>query len=258
MDATQSRHESTSEHAAPSNFAPLALKVLSRIANDAASDVNHDSVIDVFCNALTKNTSHHRHQIVFDLQKLGLSNVDIVDRIIPAAARRIGERWVDDELTFAEVTCSAARMQEMSKHLGSRGRDWFGGDASKPRMLLIIPKNEQHTMGAFVAADQFHRLGLTVELALNQGAEDLKRTIKHGNFSLFGISAASRQLIKPVKNIVDILKEFDKTIPVVLGGNILRIDENVQAKTNVDIASPNPSEIVDLCGLPMPSSDVAG
>ena len=258
MNATQFRYAGKANSFASSNFAPLALKVLSTLADEAARCVDHDRIINVFCNALTKDTSMHRHQIVSYLQNLGLTNSDIVDKIIPAAARYIGERWVDDELTFAEVSCGAARMQELSRYLGDRTPDRLGADPSLTRMLLIIPRREQHTMGAFVAADQFRRLGMIVEIAIDQAENDLKKTIRTENFSLFGVSAASRRQIKPIKNIVDILKEYDETIPVALGGNILRIEESVQAKTNVDIALSSPSEIIALCGLPTPTGDLVG
>lgn len=258
MNATRLHQDSATKYASPADYVSLALKVLSEISSEVRGDVDSGKIVELFCSALTKDASVHRHQIVSYLHDQGLTNIDIIDGIIPAAARRIGEKWVTDELTFAEVTCGAARMQEMLRYLGVHEASSLCEGSHCPKILLIVPKGEQHTMGVFVAADQFRRQGMTVEVAIGQDANDLKRTMSSQQFSMFGVSAASKELINPVKTIVDILKEYDETIPVVLGGNILRIDADAQTKTNVDIATSNPSEVAKLCTLQKSSGDLAG
>lgn len=257
MNATRLHQFSATKRSSSPDYVSLALKVLSEISSEVGGDVDEGGVVEIFCTALTKDSSVHRHQIVSHLHEMGLTNTDIIDEVIPAAARRIGEQWVSDELTFAEVTCSAARMQEMSRFLGTHEPRSLLELHPASKILLIVPKDEQHTMGVFVAADQFRRQGLTVEIAIGQDESDLKQTISDQPFAIFGISAASNGLIDPIRSIVDILKDFDETIPVALGGNILRIDADAKAKTNVDIATSSPFDVARLCTAPMLSGELA-
>ncbi len=253
MDAELSHGLHTQNDTSSENYLQLALRALSELADSGKANLDQGQLLDAFCHAFTMDNSKYRDQILSHLKKAGLSDEEIIDRIIPTAARRIGEKWVKDELTFAEVTVSAARMQELSRFLGGRGSSVLNSIPLGFNMLLIIPKEEQHTMGAFVAADQFRRQGLWVHLAIGQDASELNQTVSHNHFSMVGISAASRRSLKPVKTIIDILKDRENSIPIVLGGNILNVVEDVQIKTNADHFTNNPHDAVKLCGLPTPS-----
>jgi len=234
------------------NYLQLALRALSELANDESQELDNTQLLNAFCHAFTMDDSTHRDEILSYLRKAGLTDDDIIDKIIPTAARKIGEQWVRDELTFAQVTISASRMQELSRFLGGRNERVPSTIPLGFNALLIIPKEEQHTMGAFVAADQFRRQGLWVHMAIGQDAKELERTVTHNHFSMIGISAAARRSLKSVKTIVDILKDKDTSIPVILGGNIINIVDDIQSKTNVDLVSSSPREAVTFCGLPTP------
>ena len=43
----------------------------------------------------------------------GISSADIAEDYVPLAARKLGEAWVDDTLSFSQVTIGAARLQEI-------------------------------------------------------------------------------------------------------------------------------------------------
>lgn len=254
MDAKRIAGLHSKDDASPTNYLQLALRALSELADNGKADLDYSQLLDAFCHAFTMDDSSHRDQILSYLRKAGLTDEEIIDRIIPTAARRIGEQWVKDEMSFAEVTKSASRMQELSRFLG-------GKDSVVPstiplgfNALLIIPKEEQHTMGAFVAADQFRRQGLWVHIAIGQNASELNRTVSNHHFSLVGISAASRRSLTSVKTIIDILKEKDNSLPIVLGGNILNTVEDIQVKTNADLVTSDPHAAVTFCGLPKASA----
>ena len=53
----------------------------------------------------------------------GVSTADVAEDYVAQAARRLGEAWVDDTLSFSEVTIGAARLQEIVRSLGQTERD---------------------------------------------------------------------------------------------------------------------------------------
>jgi methanogenic corrinoid protein MtbC1 len=265
MDAKRFRGTSAKDNTASAkdgtssgHYLQLALRALGELADNETVELDQGQLLEAFCHAFTMEDSTQRDRIISYLGKAGLTDEEILDRIIPSAARRIGEKWLQDELTFAQVTISAARMQELSRFLGGRGASVPSTIPLGFNMLLIIPVEEQHTMGAFVAADQFRREGVWVHLAIGQNAKELDRTVSNHHFSMIGISAASRRSLKSVKTIVDILKTRESSIPIVLGGNILNTVEDVQFKSKVDFITSKPQDALKLCGLPSPTPVLSG
>ena len=89
---------------------------------------------------------------------------------------------MDDTLSFSQVTIGAARLQEIVRSLGHTD---VSGSVTVPlghRILLVIPPEEDHTLGAFVAANQFRRYGLWVHLAIRQSADEVAETVAIAGF----------------------------------------------------------------------------
>jgi methanogenic corrinoid protein MtbC1 len=234
------------------NYHHLALRALFELAESDSKDPDHTQLLHAFCQAFTMDNGAHRDQMISYLHKAGLSDDDIVDQIVPTAARRIGEMWLKDELTFAQVTISASRMQEMSRFLCGRNHAAIGGIPFAGNALMIIPSDEQHTMGGFVAADQMRRQGLSVHMAIGQTREEIARTVAARQFSMIGISAASRHCLDAISAIVEQIKQDPLHPPVILGGNLIDVVDDIEHETGVDLASSDPCEALEFCGLPKP------
>ncbi len=256
MDVTRKLGQEPGQGPNSSNYVQLALRALSEFSAKDPKTFDHNQVVGAFCHAFTLEDVQHRVEVLDHLRQIGVSDQEIVDRIIPSAARRIGEQWVRDELSFVEVTIGASRMQDLARSLGGRSSSIPTTIPLGFNALLIVPKEEQHTMGAFVAADQLRRRGLWVHMAIGQDATELNRTVTNDHFSMIGISAASRASLKSVKTIVQILKEREQSIPIVLGGNILNVVEGVEYRTGVDVATSNVDTAIGVCGLPIPPEAV--
>jgi hypothetical protein len=52
------------------------------------------------------------------MRQEGVSVEDIIDVVLPEVARKAGRRWMDDEISFADVTIVTARLQETVRALG--------------------------------------------------------------------------------------------------------------------------------------------
>ena len=256
MDVTRKLGPGPGQGPNSSNYVELALRALAEFSTKDPQTFDNAQLIGAFCHAFTLEDARHRVEVLGHLRQAGLSDEEIVDRIIPAAARRIGEQWVRDELSFVEVTIGASRMQELARALGGRSATVPTTIPLGFNALLIVPKEEQHTMGAFVAADQLRRKGLWVHMAIGQDASELDRTVTNDHFSMIGISAASRSSLKSVKTIVQILKERETSIPVVLGGNILNVVDDVKFRTGVDFVTSEVEKAIEVCGLPIPLEGV--
>jgi hypothetical protein len=52
------------------------------------------------------------------MRQEGIPVEDIIDVVLPEVARSAGQRWMDDEISFADVTIVTARLQETVRAFG--------------------------------------------------------------------------------------------------------------------------------------------
>lgn len=195
-----------------------------------------------------------------DLIASGIKPTVIADHYIPAVARILGDQWCIDQLSFADVTIGSARLQAMLRSLGP---NWSGENASKPgpaSILLIVPEDVHHTLGALVLGGQLRRKGVSVKLVLSAKNQDIANWIKLSTYDAVFISSSRGESLESLRRIVDVVRNAASTAPpIVVGGSILDVEtkETVTALTGADHATRIPQEALELCGLLISTQDDA-
>jgi methylmalonyl-CoA mutase cobalamin-binding domain/chain len=230
----------------------LALKALKVLASRRANVPlrTKEQRVEDLCQAVLHRDESRQHGVVAQMVAAGISSTDIAEVFVTLAARKLGEAWVDDRLSFSEVTIGAARLQELVRSLGHADA---GGSVTVPlghRILLVIPAEEDHTLGAFIAANQFRRYGLWVHLAIGQSPKEVAETVAAQDFEMIGVSGAGRRAIGAVRNLVTSVKErCPNCAPVVVGGNMCKLDNSVLELTGADFVTTSPRQAMGFCGL---------
>lgn len=206
------------------------------------------TTIDDFCDALAAPSDQAHQNIISLLVARGVPTEQIYGKFIPAAARMLGERWVRDELGFMEVTTGAARLQNLVRAYSSSQ-----APVSVPlgqSVLLVVPSFEQHTLGAFLAADGFRQAGLWVHLAIWQEARDIAAQARTGQFGLIAISASCTKHLEALGDLVDkTRRQAEVTPPIVIGGALVNLADDIESRTGADFATNDPRRAVAECGL---------
>ena len=228
----------------------LACKAISLLAaREQRRAPNGGDRVQEFCDAVVHADDHRRHMVISKLISSGVSSDEIIDRYVPDAARRLGEAWVDDTLSFVQVSVGAARLQETVRILASRP----GVSVTIPlghRILIAIPAGEDHTLGAFVAAGHFRRHGVWVHMAIGQEAAEVVELVRSTPFDMVGISGAGRRSIGPVRELVDRIRTAVATPPpIVVGGAVCSCGIDICADTSADLATTSPREAMEYCGI---------
>lgn len=189
---------------------------------------------------------------VKDVVAKGTRPEDLSDHYIPAIARHMGDLWSADELSFASVTIGTSRLQAMLRTLGPDQSDLQMRDPNAPSLLLVVPQDVYHTLGAIVLSGQLRRKGMSVKLMLGGKPDDVAartcRTKYHGVF----ISSSLGETLESLRVIIDAVRaSTDSPPPIVVGGSILDVEtvENVTALTGADYATRIPEEALRHCGL---------
>jgi methanogenic corrinoid protein MtbC1 len=214
--------------------------------------------LDLLCDAFLSDRHELRSRILARMRQDGIPVEDIIDVVLPEVARSAGQRWMDDDISFADVTIVTARLQETVRALGrvprgaypARLEDKVETAQARPRVLLIIPRTEEHTMGAFVVADQIRRNGCEVDIAMDVHARQVAEMVRKTRYHMVGITAAGRRSLASAKELVDTIRaSVTRVTPIVLGGSVVEGVASLKAMTGVDYVVCDASAALKACGL---------
>ncbi len=208
--------------------------------------------INRLCAEIMSDSETSHQAVISALMATGVSSEELIQIYVPAVARRIGEMWVQDKATFVQVTLGAGRLQALfqgdrSPHVGN----WL--DRTVPlgqSILMILPETEDHTLGAFVAADQFRRHGIWVRVAIRLKPPDLLQVVEEGRFSMLGLSVATARSVETAAKLIEILRAgLDHCPPIVIGGKYVMESSDVEARSGATCAVRSVREAIERCGL---------
>lgn len=132
------------------------------------------------------------------LRERGVSVESLFLHLFAPAARRLGEFWVEDTSSFAEVTLGLWRLHGMMHDLSP---DFLGAGArraSSRRGLLVPYPGEQHCFGIFMVAEFFRRAGWDVWSGPPAAVDDLVALVGEESFDVVGLSVASERTLDRV------------------------------------------------------------
>lgn len=229
-------------------MARQALQVLSSGVRGIAADTPLAQLF-ALTEAYIDSDEQRRHDTLARVMGNGVSANDMIESVVPDTARYMGELWAHDKLSFADVTIGAARLQETVRVMCERHADTDPAE-ERPSVLLIVPRAEQHTLGVFVAAEQFRRQGVLVHLTLGNNPSEIVRLARKHRFAMIGISASSRRMLASVRELVKTIKSgLPRVTPIIVGGPITSLDINIKAMTGADHTTSDAAEALSFCGI---------
>ncbi|MEJ6389958.1 cobalamin-dependent protein [Gymnodinialimonas sp. 2307UL20-7] len=214
--------------------------------------------LDDLCAAFLSEDEELRHEAIQDLRKDGVTIPEIIDYVIPEVARILGQRWADDELSFAEVSIGSARLQECVRSLIARDISATGDTAgtNAPRILMIIPRPEDHTLGTFVAADQFRRYGYAVDIAVDTDVRQLANDLRTQRYVMVGITIGGRRTLASTKELVEKIRAMvTRVTPIAIGGSFVSVGTDLKQTTGADHVAVSAMDALMKCGLDIARAD---
>lgn len=188
--------------------------------------------------------------VVSEAQAFGVPAEALADHYIPAIARDLGTAWCVDELGFADVTIGSARLQSVLREIGECWSADQNECANSSTVLLIVPEGAYHTLGALVLSGQLRRKGLSVRLLLGANPEKVQSIFEHSNFDSVFISAVAGERLEILRKLIEAIKIASVVSPpVVIGGTLLELEEDVAALTGADYVTNYADEAISLCNL---------
>ncbi len=231
---------------------PLVLETLEKLIGKkkGTAKISFDSDLHQIYSTVTAKSIRAGETLIKNLLDFGRSIELILDTYFPIVAEKLGNHWVSDKLTFAEVTLALGNLQLLNSkfeplYLSNPSSTQHGG-----KILIILPKGENHTFGPISVTRKLRNMGTQTILVLDYQQIELEKLILENTFDLIGISSGNNFMTDKINGLVDFFKtRAEKTTPVVLGGNLVNTYKKTNETLKVDLISRDPEFALDKMGI---------
>ncbi len=189
-----------------------------------ATEVETPSVIEkrdveAFVQLVLGASSKPCRDFVASLVDASVPLETVFAELLVPAARHIGDLWMNDRCSFADVTIGVGRLQQLLSEYGSSFAP-VTDDLEVGRVLLAPAPGEQHTFGLHVVAEFFRRDGWSVSTQFTPGRADLTNMVRREPFAMVGFSVSNSRLFEPLAQLIEDLREASQNpdVVVMIGG----------------------------------------
>lgn len=222
----------------PEHIQNIAREVVNRLAFRMPRSVRADHLptageIDRFCAALLSNDEEAGDRFILAARRGGVPPEVIYLSYVAGAARRLGEMWDEDRITFMEVTLGCGRLYRIIRglrHVIDSG--WIMPDTT-PTLFALAP-DESHTLGIEIATDIFRREGWDVEMSVGEDKETVIARAEKTRYLAIVLVANSEGLLPTLVQLILALRITQPMAPIVVAGNIVKLVPNVEILVGAD------------------------
>ena len=205
---TASLFESKREGFSPDAIESLAGDIVRHLArttlrqpNLEAHDISNES-LDAFCEVLIKPDPTAALEFIGNRRAEGLTRQGVYLGYIAAAARRLGEGWDEDRLSFLDVTYGTGHLYALMRALREERRSpSVPMDVRKHALFATVP-GEDHGIGVTIAADLFRQEGWEIDLKTDTDHEALLEHVEATRPQIIGLSLSTHRRLDALVRLV--------------------------------------------------------
>ena len=217
----------------------LAREVVRRLAfrmprSVRKEDLPTPSDIDLLCSALLSKKDRAADSFILAARRDGVEIDAIYLGYVAGAARRLGEMWDNDEISFIDVTLASGKLYRIIRGLRhviapgilSNRDEW-------PAMFALVP-GETHTLGIEIATDVFRREGWDVDMMVGLDHDLLVDNSDRRNYRAIVLVANSDRMVEALTRLVLALRISHPLAHIVVAGNILDHHPDIMGLVGAD------------------------
>jgi MerR family transcriptional regulator, light-induced transcriptional regulator len=252
MQEIQSREQGS---CSPRDMSPVnyfASQVVSLLVDRSARNSTElrEPLLQMMIDASVSGTDHAFRELLVEVRRARISVAALADIYIPEAARRMGTAWHQDEMSWLDVSIGTGRLQSLLREIGNAWTADQAGDAGHGTILLIVPDQEQHTLGPLVAMGQMRRYGVSVCLRIAPSLDELRRLLVSRNFDGIMLSVATEGKLPAAGKLISFIRAVSPSpTPIIIGGAVMSTVEDLVSCTGADHASNDIGSALEVVGL---------
>lgn len=202
-------------------------------------------VLDHMLRAVLVQSHFIPDALLAELRGYRLSTDSIIDLYIPTTARMLGEKWETDQINFAQVTVGSLRLQSLLSEASAQSHYQLQSGHQGLSVLVLVPRGEQHFLGASVVAGQCRRMGCDVAMSYDEDLDVLSGRLQEEPPQLIMMTCARSETLESAAETVQRVRQIMVPAPVIALGGALQVAEKVvMERTGVDVVTNSAEEAV--------------
>jgi methanogenic corrinoid protein MtbC1 len=203
-----------------------------RNANENSLPTNVE--VERLCDALLEHDSNAAEAIILDARRDGVPVETIYLGYVAATARRLGDLWNDDRISFAEATLASAKLFRIVRGLRCIVVNSILADRhERPAMFALVP-GETHSLGIEIATDIFRRNGWDIDMMVGLDHDTLIDRADKRHYRAIVLVANNDSLIAPLTRLVLALRISNPLAHIVVAGNIVDLHSDIETLVGAD------------------------
>ena len=173
--------------------------------------------LEDLCAALIQDDDVGAIEVIFSALEEETTEEVIYLKYLASAARMLGDWWLEDRASFAQVTIGTGTIISVMRKLKRR---YMQSHSSRDVAVVFasVP-GEDHTLGVRMAADLFRADGWDIELKTGQSYEELVADIERLPKSIVGLSIGGKRSLESLSRLVVALQECCPNAALVVCGH---------------------------------------
>ncbi|MEM9355649.1 MAG: hypothetical protein AAGB04_05510 [Pseudomonadota bacterium] len=186
-----------------------------------------DEKIEHFLQLKISQEPQECRDYVDQLRRSGMSNRQLFGDVFGNTARRLGQLWEDDRLSFVDVTIGLSRLHGLLRDYSEVTELWKAAGSQHKSIHLMPAPGEQHIFGMLILAEHFRSQGWRVETEFSiRDAAEAQSCAESRQCSCIGFTISNERCIATLTDSVSRLRNTDKwsTGPILVGGTVVERD----------------------------------
>jgi methanogenic corrinoid protein MtbC1 len=175
-----------------------------------------DHEMDAFCARLVAGDYRGAERMLSDQSAKRQSYARIADGMLSEAARRLGESWEEDKLSFAEVSVAIAQIFRLNQAFRWRHRP-MRRERERLALFVTLP-GQSHNLGLVLAAEAFRNEGWQVELHLGAPMQEVLDAARRLRPELVGLTISREDKRHQLELLTTELRRLPMRVRIMLGG----------------------------------------
>lgn len=204
----------------PTSVEALASAAIARLAAEnsrrALEVPLSESEIDAFCALLLGADYAKAEAWMRRLTERRQDYAQISDGILAQTARRLGRRWEEDGLSFAEVSVGITQIFRLNQAFRQRNVPLTRAD-DRLALFATLP-GQPHNLGLVLAAEAFRGEGWQVDLRLDATAREIVERAQRLRPALIGLTISREDRRHQLAHLIATLRGLPVPFRIMLGG----------------------------------------
>jgi methanogenic corrinoid protein MtbC1 len=199
---------------------------------------------DNFVALITRDGPQKTEQYIAELLNLGMGVDVIVLELIPRIARKLGDQWISDSLSFTEVTIATGRLQKLIYSLDHLFQETRTNASTTHSILVTAAPGSHHTLGPLILSNYFTWAGWNVLSESAPSQSYIETTVASKSLTAIAVSVADYDQLDQLPALIQSIrsKSLNPAIIVLTGGSLYNSDALSFGHIKADIKSNTPEE----------------